>query len=211
MDMKRGTEIEGVVQIGGKQVPLPVVTWEVAMSRGDAKGVVRWGGVYLVQRAGENIAGSLFFLANLESCPGSGWKRPGRCRRDDFRHNGSDERYDRKAAASRIVKHRVVSNRFPKETIPYYINNWLRKRGATATMVGSRYGRHDATDHLLVAHFVHPAAHGFKLEPDRGYRQSRWHPNKIKDGSRRQKFIGEIKAFGEQYREAIRAGLRNRA
>ena len=208
--MKRGTEIEGVAQIGGKQVPLPVVTWEVVISGGDAKGVVRWGGVYLVQRAGENIAGSLFFLTNLESGPGSGWKRPGWCRRDDFHHNGSDEHYNRKAAACWIVKHRVVSNRFSKETIPYSINNWLRKRGATATMVGNRYRRHGATDYLLVAHFVHLAAHGFKPEHDRGYRRSRWHPNKIKDGSRRQRFIGEIKAFGEQYREAVRAGFRNR-
>lgn len=210
MDMGAGTEINGVAKLGSVQIPLPGGKWEIVMAGTDRMGSVKAGNVFLVQRAGEKIVGYFFVRTSLESERGYGWKRPNWCQRNNVHHNGSDNYYNESDADCWIVNHRVVSNRVSRLDILNQIKDWLRKQNATATMVGNRYWRNDSTDYLLVAHFVDPANHGFPPERGRSWVQSKWNAGSIRAGTPRQRFIAEIRSFGERYRKAIHNGFRSR-
>ncbi len=210
MALAAGTEIAGVARIGNVQIPLPAGKWEVVLSGTDRASNVKAGNAFLVQKKGEALAGYLFARTNLEPEDGWGWKRPDWCQRNNVHHNGSDKYYDPNNADCWVVNHWVVSNRVSRLDFAERIKDWLRKHNATSTMVGNRYWRNDSRDYVLVTHAVNPAIWGFPYEPRRAWTRSVWHPKAIVAGSPRQKFISAIKAFGEQYRQAVGNGLRTR-
>ena len=210
MSLEPGTEIERIASIGNKQLPLPAGKWEVVMSEADRRGAAKAGNVFLARKAKGRLAAYLFVRTNLEIGSGTGWKRPRWCDRNNVHHNGSDNYYNKDDADCWMQIHRVFTNKMLRVDFYNRMKDYLRKHGATSTLVGNMYWRNDSHDFLLVSHFVDPAAFGFSEERGKRWTESRWHMTALGDGTPRRGFVDAAKAHGERYREAVRNGFRNR-
>ena len=210
MSLEPGTEIENVARIGNKQLPLPGGKWEVVLSEADRRGAAKAGTVFLVRKANGRIVGALGIRTNLEAGGGIGWKRPRWCDRSNVHHNGSDNYYNKDDADCWMLIQRVFTNQVLRVDFYNRVKDYLRKHGATSTLVGNLYWRNDSFDYMRVSHFLDPVAFGFPPERGKRWVESKWHVSALGDGSPRRRFVDAIKAYGEKFRDAVRYGFRNR-
>ena len=211
MSLKPGMETEGVASIGGKQLPLPEGRWEVVMSEADRRGAGKAGNAFLVRKAEGRLAAYLFVRTTLETGSGNGWKRPGWCDRRNVHHNGSDNYYNKDDAFCWTLIQRVFTNKVGRIGFYNRMKDYLRKHGATSTLVGNMFWRNDSHDFMLVAHFVDPAVYGFPPERGKRWAESEWHVSAVGEGTPRRRFVDAVKAFGQEYRKAVHDGFRNRS
>ena len=82
-----------------------------------------------------------------------------------------------------MLNQRVFTNKVLRVNFYNKTKDYLRKHGATSTVVGNMYWRNDAYGYMLVTHFVDPVAFGFPAERGKRWVESAWHRSAVVDGS----------------------------
>ena len=214
MEMSPGTKVSGLATFAKKQIALPAGEWEVVFAEpgrpwktGDNR-QIKIGNVLLVQKSEDDtVQGFLFARMNLNHHPG-GWARPKwLCDRKNVHHAESDKNRNIRNADCWMVNHHI----FKRSK-----NAWWTKvfeytkatAGSSSTYVGNWYWRNDSPRFLNIGHFINPAAYGFPALSERNWTESVWHRDYMPPEY--QAFVDAVKAFGEKYREAVRAGFRKK-
>ncbi len=214
LDASPGTKVKGVVTVGNKQLPLPEGEWELVFAETNRQGSyaglpMARANAALVQNAGGTAKAYLVVWTNVD-VGGKGWRRPALCDRDNVLHNDSDSNYNRDAADCWIINHSPFGRRKARRAFFDKVRKYVLKTAGTSTLILNWYWRNDASDYFRVAYYANPAAYGFPRERFQRWPESDWHAEVIDESPRRKKFVEAAKAFGARYREAFRAGFRNR-
>ena len=209
-----GTKVKGVATLGTKQIPLPAGEWEIVFAESDT--LWNYSGVpmesenlFLVQKVGGKDRAYIFARTNLQ-VGGNGWYRRRGCDRNNVHHNESDSNYNIDDADCWILGHLLLTRAPARAAFFKRPRAHIRQNVGTSTMVLNWYWKNDASDYLWVGHYVNPTAYGFPVLRERRWIDSEWHPEAVSDAPRRRKFIETMKTFGARYREAVRAGFRNK-
>ena len=213
LDASPGTKVKGVVAVGSKQLPLPEGEWELMFAEtnrgGSYAGVpMARANVALVQNVGGTARAYLVAGTNVD-IGGRGWRRPQLCDRDNVLHNDSDGNYNKDDADCWIINHIPFGRRKSRFAFFDKVRKYVLKTAGTSTLVVNWYWRNDASDYFRVAHYANPVAYGFARERFQRWPESDWHAEVIDESPRRKKFVEAVKAFGAEYRKAVRAGFRN--
>lgn len=214
VDAAPGTKVTGVATLGNKQVPLPEGEWELVFAEtdrlwSDRTGPVGSANAFLVQNAGGKPSAYIVVRTNTEPYS-NGLRRPRACDRDNLLHNDSDSHYNQHDADCWMINHIPFGRRKARRAFFNEVRKYVRKTAGTSTLLVNWYWRNDSSDFIRVAHYANPAAYGFPRERFQRWVESDWHVEVIGDSPRRKNFVEAAKIFGAKYREAVRAGFRNK-
>ena len=214
VDASPGTRVKGVATLGNKQVPLPEGEWELVFAEtdrlwSDRTGPVGSANAFLVQNGGGKPKAYIVVRTNTEPYS-NGLRRPRYCDRDNVLHNDSDRNYNNLDADCWIINHIPFGRRKARWAFFDEVRKHVRRTAGTSTLIVNLHWRNDASDFIRVAHYANPAAYGFPRERFRRWVENDWHVEAIDQSPRRKNFVEAAKAFGAKYREAVRAGFRNR-
>ena len=210
LSMTPGTNVQGVLTLGDKQIQLPEGEWELLYSGTDRLAKISESGyAYLVQKAGDRHHAYLFARTNLTSLP-SRWGRDSACGWHNVYHNGSKKVYSNTDHDCWILNHRLFLKGARGLNIDQRLTDYAIKHAGTSTFVYNWYFRVDYGDFMYVAHLVNPTAYGFCPVSEKSWKKSEWHRVGIARSMARRSFMEAMKAFGAKYRDAVRAGFLNR-
>ncbi len=214
VDMAPGTKLSGFVKFGKKQIALPaggeweVVFAETGIQASGGTGRLRSGKTFLEQKTEDGkVLAFLVARTNLDS-PVRGWRQPkSACNRKDVHHDDSNA-YARQGDCWSVT-HYVT--RPSKDSFWNKIFRYTKNTAGTVHYIGNSYWRNDVSHYVRLAYYVNPMAYGFSDSEGQSKRDSDWHRDKVPTmPPEYQAFVDAVKAFGEQYREAFRAGFKNK-